>query len=152
MNDDDVELERLRLKARALDLLDELGIGGKVRDEMIADPARAIAVLERAASSAHVKNPAALAIANWKRGHGKPHGRSRLDELDETPEQPPTLSALEYAWSRARSPIGESLLSMMAFSIERNGGATAMLTAGWWWDEHYDEGGNLVERVLAANP
>ena len=146
----DEELERLRLKARVLDLVDELAIlSDRLRAEMLADPERAIAVLEYALDEPNVKNPASFAIASWRTGADPRRRSSSSSAREELPtEEPPTLSALEYAWSRERSPIGETLLRMMAFSIERNGGATAMLTAGWFWRERFDVDGELVERAL----
>lgn len=157
MDDLTLELdpERAWTKARALDLMDELGIlSGRIRDAMLEDVERAVAVLQHAKSAPHVRNPASLAIANWRRGADpRPRARSRTFELErEVTEQPPTLSALEFAWSRDRSPIGGALIAMMGYAIARSGGASAMLAAGWWTRERYDVDGELVERALGPNP
>lgn len=139
------ELERLRLKARALELLEELDISsGILRGEMLAEPERAIAVLEYAIAQPGIRNAASFAIAQWRRGDDPRRSRRTL-EAEELVEEPPTLSALEFAWSRQASPIGATLIAMMGYSIERNGGASAMLAAGWWSRELYDEDGDLVE-------
>lgn len=146
---DDAELERLRLKARALDLLDELGIYGRLREEMLRDPERAIAVLEYAVGEPGIQNPASFAISSWRRGDDPRKRSASARAREELPqEQPPTLSALEYAWSREGSAVGGALLKMMSHSIERAGGMVKVLEAGWLWRERYDEDGELLSRDL----
>jgi len=135
------ELEELERKAHALALMDELGIYGRMRDEMRTDVDRAIAVLTHARDARGARNRAALAIANWRRGADpRPGSSSRAMEAEpDPPEQPPSLSALEYAWSLPASPIATAVLAMAGYSIERNGGASAMLAAGWWTREHFPD-------------
>jgi hypothetical protein len=109
----------------ALDeLLDELGILGAVRSQMLADPARARAVLVHAKSSSGIRNRAAFAIANW-RARFDPRGREPGAQL-RLVEEAPTLDALELAWS-LDSPIAREVVRMMTAAIERTGGARALL-------------------------
>jgi hypothetical protein len=132
------------MSARALELMAELGIYGRVRVEMLADVDRAVSVLE-AAKSSGARNRAALATVLWRQGAASTPPPA---EVDEPTEEPPTLSALEFAWSREASPIHSTLLAMMGYSLARRGGFERMLRDGWWWRERYDDCGELVSRTL----
>lgn len=131
------ELDLLERKALAHGLMDELGIYGRMREEMLDDLERAIAVLSTARDASGARNRAALAIANFRRGADP---RPATPAREELVEEAPSLSALEYAWAHQwTSPIGETLIRMMGYAIERNGGASAMLAAGWWTREAFDD-------------
>jgi hypothetical protein len=122
------EPEELQSDADVVELLDELGIVGAIRGQMLADADRARAVLRHAKASDGIRNRAAFAIANW-RARFDPRGRglAGVDGPAELVEEPPTLDALEYAWSLDDSPIAQAVVRMMTVSIERNGGARALL-------------------------
>lgn len=127
MSSDELLLDEAELawrKARALELMDELGIlPGPIRDEMTADPARAVAVLQRAKGSPGIRNPAALAISNWRRGADP---RPRAPRSDELVEEAPLLETIEHAWS-LETAISNQILRMMSAAIGRTGGFRPVL-------------------------
>jgi hypothetical protein len=133
------ELELLAARARVNELVDELAIDSmRLRDEMLDNPGRAIAVLEHARRARGIRNPASFAIARWRAGADPrirarqpaslaSHLASHLDEMEATGA--PTLEALEFAWhlEDESSPVAEPMLRLLACAIERNGGMRAVL-------------------------
>jgi hypothetical protein len=121
------EPEELQADELVVELMDELGIVGTIRAQMLADAGRARAVLAHAKASNGVRNPAAFAIANW-RARFDPRGRVIVGAPPrELVEEPPTLAALEYVWSLPATPVTAAIERMMTVAIERNGGARALL-------------------------
>lgn len=104
---------------RVRELTRELGIAGPVELAMLTEPERAVAVLEYARRARHVRSPAALAIARWRAGFDP-----RPVELEPpvAAAGPPTLAAIEHAWSLEPAPFAGLLLRCMAFALERAGG------------------------------
>jgi hypothetical protein len=122
--DADLVDEELTAEAAVVELMDELGILGSIRSQMLGDLGRARAVLVHAKSSSGIRNRAAFAIANW-RARFDPRGRAEGAQL-RLVEEAPTLDALELAWS-LDSPIAREVVRMMTVAIERTGGARALL-------------------------
>lgn len=106
---------------RTQELAAELGITGAVRYEMLADPGRAVAVLEHALALAAIRNRAGFAIANWHSGFDPRPARE--PELEEAP---PTLADLEYAWSLQPSAGADFMLGLMSIALSRAGGFRAL--------------------------
>lgn len=115
------------------ELLDELGMVGRIREEMLADPRRAVPVLEHAKGAHGVRNPGAFANSLWRQGAqhvGLPAGLSvRLDPEPELESGPPDLDALEQAWVLDESALRTGLLKLMAAAYTRHGGIYAGLRA-----------------------
>jgi hypothetical protein len=133
----DAELDRLRARERLIAQLDELEIIGRPRDEMLAEPERALAVirsvLDRAQTSGkRIKSPAALIISRWKqpalvsldaRRRDAERAAVLADPLGPEHEAgPPDLDALEQAWSLDTSSLTTGLLKLMAAAYTRHGG------------------------------
>ena len=126
-------------------LMDELQITGQIRDSMLMDPDRAKAVLEHARAAHSIRNPAAYANSLWRQGYDPRDRYVPPEELDDE-GGPPSLSALEFAWSRPPSLVGEALMDLMAVAVARHGGFHAM-QASFRQRDRYDADGELVERV-----
>jgi len=126
-------LAMLALEQRVAQLLDELRVEGSIRREMLDEPRAAYAILVYV-QDLPVKNPATQAIRFWAQ---------RRRPQPPLEGGPPTLSALEFAWSRDTLPDGEpnpavsALLKLMAAAITRHGGF-AQLQASFherqWFD------------------
>ena len=123
-----LEGERLIAKARTCELMDELAIAGNVRDAMLGEPERARAVLEHAIASSGIRNPAAFAIVNFRKGFD-PRARVVVAARAELVEEAPTLAALELAWQLEDegSIVAPYVLRLMRSAIERTGGARRLL-------------------------
>lgn len=106
----------MRLRARLYDLLDELDIIGEPRAAMIDDPERALPILESSRRARGVRSIAAVAIARFRRPD--PPAPEPEPELD---DGPPSLAAIEFAWSKS-ADVQAMVLPLMAASIERHGG------------------------------
>lgn len=99
-------------------LTGELFIIGQVRDQMRADPERAAAVLTYALGAPRIRNRAGYAVAAWRSGFDpRPAQPPPAAELG-----PPSLAALEHAWSLEPSPVIHVWLQAMAVAIARAGG------------------------------
>jgi hypothetical protein len=109
------------LYARAYELTQELDISGLIRLEMLAEPELAVAVLEHALASPRIRNRAGFAVANWKAGFD-PRPSSPSEEEPELELGPPTLEALEHAWSLEPSPPVSALLAAIAAALTHFGG------------------------------
>ena len=150
MDDNDAdELERLEL----LEACMRIGLSGSTQRELEADPARALAIIEYAERQQALKSIAGFAVARFRAGYdprSSPSSSSRkssaMREREPEPvESPPTLSAIEYAWSRERSPMIESVLGMMGVAIGRSAdGFEGVLRRGWFERERYDGEGDRV--------
>jgi hypothetical protein len=103
--------------------LDELEITGLVRREMLAEPERALLIVEAAGRARGVHNRAAFTIARWKaRAQTKP-ASAPAPELEAIP---PTLESLEYLWGRRPTVVGDLILKLIAAALERHGGFRAL--------------------------
>ena len=121
----DDELARARLLKRLGELADELGIVGGVRSEMLAEPARAVPVLEHAKGAVGVRNPAAFAISLWRRQDrdvALPDGLTVRFQREPEPDEPPALDALEQAWALDHSALRTGMLKLLAAGLARHGG------------------------------
>jgi hypothetical protein len=134
--DDPIDLDAIRARARVHVALDALEIYGSVRDEMVADPTRALAILDRVMHSVGVHNRAAFAISSWRRATAVPDDpppalRARRWTLSagaqpELEVEPPELEALEYVWAQPASDVGNLILRLIATALARHGGFEAM--------------------------
>ena len=115
---------------RALELLDDFGIIGRIREEMLAEPERALAILERARTGPGIRNPAAYSIARWRAPRAAPPAPEPELAID-----PPDLDALEYVWSRPPTVVGELIVKLLAVALERHGGFEALRES---FDRHRD--------------
>jgi hypothetical protein len=147
-HDDDAELERLEL----LEACMRIGLSGSTQRELEADPARALAIIEYAERQQALKSIAGFAVARFRAGYdprsspSSSSSKSSVREREPEPvEAPPTLSAIEYAWSLDRSPSLESVLRMMGVAIGRSpDGFEGVLRRGWFERERYDDEGSRV--------
>lgn len=114
------DVDEFRAKLRLYELLERLDIGGRIRDEMIREPARALRVLEAAVRARGVRNRAALAVSRWKASE-LPAFVCNVDESAGLADAPPTLAALEHAWSKSEN-VQAIVLPLIARGIERHGG------------------------------
>src|SRR6187399_131215 len=102
---DDTELDRLEL----LEACMRVGFTQGQRLELEADPTRALAIIEHAETQHALKSIAGFTLARYRQGFD-PRSTPSSSTVKSSPrerepepvEQPPTLSALEYAWSRER--------------------------------------------------
>ena len=133
-------------EAYVLALTVELDITGAIQLEMLDDPDRAAAVLAHAMLPRKIRNRAAFATANWKSGFDPRTSPKPVQELLEGEPGPPTLSALEYLWSKPPA-VGEMLLPLVAIAVTRAGGFKA-LQASFYRRERYDENGELVDVIV----
>jgi hypothetical protein len=127
--DDPIDLDAIRARARVYVALDALEIYGPVRAQMVADPVRALAVLDRVMHSVGVRNRAAFAVASWRRATARPDTPRRLVEATAQPElevEPPELESLEYVWAQPASDVGNLILRLIATALARHGGFEAM--------------------------
>ena len=112
------ELDALELRAELYPLLDEHYINGRLRAEMLDDPGRALALF-RVAARPQIRRPAAFVISRWRSPRaGLPHERR---DVRAGPDAPPSLAALELAWS-LREPVRELVLPLLAAGIAKHGG------------------------------
>jgi len=121
------ELDRLELRARLHDELDELAIVGSIRDEMTDDPEAALRLVARARRARGIHNPAAFLIAQWRSRRAPPPrvpSGTPLEEV-ELDEGPPDLDTIEQAWSLS-PPVRELVLRLLAVAITRHGGFQQM--------------------------
>lgn len=103
------EHERLELMARLYPLLDEIGLYGAIRSEMIREPERAVLVLERVLAAPGIRNTAAFAITRWREPVSPPP-----PEPEPEPEpSPPTLADLEYVWSLGDHEEGSAMAALV---------------------------------------
>lgn len=130
--------------AYVLAITGQLGIGSFIQQEMLEDPDRAAAVLGHALRAPGIKNRAGFATANWNGGFDPRSSPRPVQKLLGEPG-PPTLSALEYQWSKGPSALGELLLGTMAIAIAQAGGFKE-LQKTFREIEHYDDNGELLER------
>jgi len=107
-------------RARVSELLDALDISGPVSSDMLDHPGRAYAVLSHAQRARGVRNRAAFAIARWRSSRPRPPAPPAADS--EPVSEPPSLVALEHAWSLEPSPVGAAILRLMALALEKHGG------------------------------
>ena len=141
------EHELAHFRAKLDPILDGFEVVGPVRAEMVADPERALRIAEHVLNSRGVRKAGALMIHLWRQSSATP-------EAPEAPEAeesaPPTLSALEYAWSRDGygTPLFDTLLGAMASAIAAAGGFAA-IRESFTERELYDPDGNLLERAPA---
>jgi hypothetical protein len=112
----------VEVREEAFELASELGISGDLRLQMLAEPERAVAVLRHARSAPGVRNPAALAVVNWRNGFDPRRPPVVEKAIELPPPAPPSLSALEYAWSLDRSEWAGLLLRSMSAAIALAGG------------------------------
>ena len=150
MEYDDAELDRLSL----LEACMRIGLAGSPVRELELDPARALAIIEYAERQQALKSIAGFAIARYRSGFDPrstafadvgPRSRAQATREPEPVEAPPTLSAIEYLWSRTPSPMLESVARMMGVAIGRSeAGLEGVLRDGWWSRERYDDGGELI--------
>jgi len=148
MDDNDAdELDRLAL----LEACMRIGLAGSPVRELELDPERALAIIEYAERQHALKSIAGFAIARYRAGFDPRSSSNVKSSATSTPrepepvEQPPTLSAIEYAWSRERSPMIESVLGMMGVAIGRSAdGFEGVLRRGWFERERYDADGDRV--------
>ena len=143
MTEPDERLDRLVVA----DLTDELGIFGRARDSMLADPVRARDSIEQARRKTRVRNPAALAIALFRQAVDR--GRLAEPEVDADPGLP-TLSAIELLWSMEPSKTSETLLGVVSAAIGGRGGFAAIKDS-FRQRDRYDALGELVERATAVD-
>lgn len=117
----DDDLAAMRARRKLFGALDDLGIDGRIRAEMIDDPERALSVL----ASAHrrrrrIRNLTGYVVHLWIR-----LDRRRPPAPDPEPG-PPTLATLEYAWhlqdQAPGSPLIAAMIDAYAIAIARNGG------------------------------
>lgn len=133
-----IDAERLVARERTLELLDELDVGSTVvRAQMLADPERAVLVLESTLRATNLRNPAAFAVQRWRSGFDPRRARQAPVERVELEEGAPTLSAIEYAWSL--EPVSRPILAMMSSAIGRTGGFRPVLVAGFDVRESFDD-------------
>jgi hypothetical protein len=139
------DLERLRARRDLYDALEDLEVAPSVRDEMVADPEAALKVLGGARQAKGVRNLAAFVTSRWKQYRARPRLPFQAPPPDpaEYVPGPPTLSALEYAWSRDPSPMMDALLAAMAASIGQHGGFEAM-RPGFGSRQRFNADGELV--------
>lgn len=95
------------------------------RFEFRANPARSAALLEAALRRRSVKKPAAYALARLRAESMKVLART-LEDRDPEPE-PPTLEALELAWSWGATPAA---VAAMGAAIARAGGLANLRPLG----------------------
>ena len=119
---------------------------------MLADPERALRVLDHVQRSSSVRNPAALANALWRQSAlqlTQTAAPLPPEPRDDYEEGLPTSSVIEYAWSSDPRPMADSLLDAMAAALGRGGGFTAIretFARSDYWE--LDDDGNL----LTTNP
>ena len=120
------------------ELTRELGIGGMIRLEMIAEPDRAVAVLRHATTAPRIRNRGGFATANWKGGFDPRPGPAALAESELADEEPgpPALETLEHCWSRPESPLATILLRAMAAAIGKAGGFNAIKHSFYYPPDH----------------
>jgi len=106
----------LRLHAE----LDALDIFGAMRSEMLGDPDRAFALVDMVKRQKGLRNPGGFAVARWRDGYGRLRAVPPAEPV-ELPDEPPTLSAIEYAWSREPSIAMQACLTLMAAAVRRHG-------------------------------
>ena len=128
MTDADNELARARLLKRLGELLDELQITGSVRQEMLAEPERAVPVLEHARDAYGVRNPAAFAISLWRQRNVIHLTDGTAVRFEPEPDAPPDLAAIEQVWALDTEALRSGLLKVMAAALTRHGGIAAALT------------------------
>lgn len=125
MTDADNELAGYRARKRLGELLNELEITGTVREQMLAEPERALEVLGKATRARGIRNRAAFAITRWRQLQARPEPPAPpLEPV--LLGQPPDLDALEYVWSRPATVMTELVSKLQATSIERHGGFAAL--------------------------
>lgn len=111
-------MDDFRTKLRLYELLEQLDITGRIRAEMVEEPERALRVLEAAIRARGARNRAALAVSRWQaEPFDAPRPLPQRIEVDE----PPTLAALEHAWSTSPN-VQQMVLPLIARGIERHGG------------------------------
>lgn len=147
-----IELDLARKRSELVPILEEYGIIGAIHAEMLADPERALRVLDHVRRSSSVRNPAALANALWRQSAlqltqtAAPLPPKPRDDYE---EGLPSLSVIEHAWSFDPSPMADSLLAAMAAALGRGGGFNAIretFARSDYWE--LDDDGNL----LTTNP
>lgn len=112
---------------------DRMGIVSfETRAELIGEPDLALRVLGRAANTPGIHNPAAFAIARFRKGRDRRATEARArrregiaGELAEVTPAPPRLRDLEQAWSLGPSAARDALLRAMAAAVGRHGGFAA---------------------------
>jgi len=141
----DSDIDPLLLRAiqeRVAQLMDEIGLQGSIRSEMLASPREAYPVLIFVVDMPHTKSRAIQARRWWAKRKPEPRPAPLAGE------GPPTLSALEFAWSRDTLPDGEpnpavtALLKLMAAAITRHGGFAqlqAQMRERQWFDPRTGE-------------
>jgi hypothetical protein len=139
----------LQSRARVRRLTAELGIvSDAITAAMLDDPGRAVRVLDRAKTARGIRDRAAFAVGMWRNGWGLPAPVLPPPVSDFDEGGPPSLSALEYAWSRGWGgrddhAVGDALLYLMAAALAKHGGFR-QLQAHMRTVQRYDDEGELL--------
>lgn len=141
------ERELAALREKLAPILDAWEIVGPLRADMVADPERALRIAERVINAQGIRRPGAYMNTLWRQSSGQ-LTQTAAPLAPEPEAGPPTLSAVEFAWSRDASPMLDALLDAMASAIAAAGGF-ASIRESFSYVESYDSDGNLLERKPA---